>query len=441
MGEADCSTGVLSTMSESSYSLVLCIVVIWPLLLAIPSLYSRLPWPRHLAVMPATLLIIFPADASVEMPRILFGTGFTLDAEVRWILAMSIVVWLLAATAMQSLKHKVAINRATPFFLITLAGSLGVILTSDLVGFFTFSTLMGYGFYGLLLQRCNDELRRIGRLYLMLLVIADLLLFEALLLAASTTGDLHFESVHEATLASSSSHLYMWMVFIGFTFKAGIWPTHLWLTATFRTASLFTTMLLGSVPVAMGLLGMIRWLPLGEHAYSNLGMTMQIIGIISILYMLVRLVINRSLQTLPAWVSVAFTGSFLIALGSGLSNPAMWNQYQHFSYPAIATLGIFMAVLSFTIYWLRDIRISSDNIVQQPKILSLLSGQWLKMIQSRAGDKSIGMQSRWCIPLLKALIRQQHVLDWQKPRGNTAAWSIRITIFVLFILILAWLAG
>lgn len=80
---------------------------------------------------------------------------------------------------------------------------------------------------------------------------------------------------------------------------------------------------------------------------------------------------------MPAWVSVALSGSFLVALGAGLNNPAMWNQYMHFFPPAIATLGIFLAVLTFTINRLYDMRTTSETVVQQPVILRLLTGQWL----------------------------------------------------------------
>ncbi len=427
-------------MNETTYDFTLWMVVAWPLLLAIPALYSRLPWPHHLAILPAMLLVAFAGDTSLEMPRILLGTGFSLDAEVRWILVMTAVIWLLAATVMQSWKHVTIINRATPFFLITLAGNLGVVLTSDLIGFFSFSALMGYGFYGLMLQRSNEEVQRVGRLYLGILVIADLILFEALLLAASTTNDLEFEPVQMAMTGTSSSQFYAWMVLIGFTLKAGIWPAHLWLSMTFRSASVLTTLLLGGVPVAMGLLGMIRWLPLGEHTFFTLGMAMQLMGMTAILYAVIRLLVHRSIKMLPAWVSIATTGLFIAALGTGLTNPSIWRQYEDFTYPFIAILGIFLTALTFTISRLGHSCKPPAHALPQSRILSLLTGEWINVIEKRIGDRYSGLLSRRISPL-KEQILHLRISGWQKTFELTGGWGFRITMFVLIGLMLAWLAG
>ena len=79
-------------MNEEIYGIFLLIVVVGPLLLSIPALHSRVPWPRHLAIIPAVLLVVLPGDASLAMPWLIFGTGFAVDGEVRWILVMSIVI-------------------------------------------------------------------------------------------------------------------------------------------------------------------------------------------------------------------------------------------------------------------------------------------------------------------------------------------------------------
>jgi len=428
-------------MNEKVYGITLLIVVVWPLLLAIPALRSRLPWPRHLAIIPAVVLTVLPGDASLAMPWLLFGTGFAVDGGVRWILLMSVAIWLTAGTAAKSLRPNPADDRATTFFLLTLAGNLGVVLATGLVGFFSFSTLMGYGFYGLLMHAGDEAIRRAGRLYLIFLIVADLFLFEALLLAASTTGgDMQYEVVRQAMAGNSSSRFYLWLALGGFALKAGIWPVHLWLSAAFKSVRRLTTLLLVGVPVAMGLLGAVRWLPFGEHTFSVFGMIIQVIGVAAMLYAALRLFMRAPLKMLPAWGTVLATGLFIVALGTGLAHPAIWRQYEYLIYPFIASLGIFLTALTFAIGRLQDKRQGPDVGLQRVEVLSPWVEGWINVIQRRAKDRLLRLQSHWHSSWLKVIERHQRILDWQKPAVLVGGWSATITMFVLLGLVIAWLA-
>jgi len=240
-----------------------------PLLLAVPALRARLYRPCHFALLPAVLLLTVPAVFSIEVPWLLFGTGLGIDGPGRLLLVMSVVLWASATSLIQAPADQAAHSRLTTLLLLTMAGNLGVILATDLVGYFSFSALMGYGFYGLLVDGGDETARRAGRVYLGFLVLADLLLFEALLIAAATTRDLGFEAVHQAIGQSPASGLYLSMVLAGFALKAGIWPLHFWLPLAFRSTRPAVALLLGGVPVAIALLGMLRWLPAGGPARNH----------------------------------------------------------------------------------------------------------------------------------------------------------------------------
>jgi len=426
-------------MSDDAYGIAFWIVVAWPLLLSIPALHTRLPWPRHLAIAPTVVLSVLPGDASLTLPWFLFGTGFAVDAQIRWILVMAAVVWLTAATVAKSPRRYPAYNHGTIFFLLTLAGNLGAILAADLVGFFTFSALMGYGYYGLLIHESDANVRHAGRLYLIFLIVADLALFEALLIAASTTGDLRFESVRQVMAGASPSQLYIWMALAGFALKAGLLPFHLWLLAVFRSAPFSKTLLLGGVPVAMGLLGLVRWLPVGEYAFSVLGMVVQIFGAVAILYTALRLFSHTPVKLLPAWGAVAITGVFSLALGTGLAHPAAWRQYEYLAYPSITTLGIFLAGLTLATSRLRDTRRHPDLAFQRTEDLSLWVGRRIGVLQQWASNRILALQSLWGTLWMKVEAQCRRIWDWEKPVGFLDGWGVRIIMFVLLGLALAWL--
>ena len=428
-------------MNEDIYSISLLIVVVWPLLLAIPVIRSFLPWPRHLAIMPALVLVVLPGDPYLNLPWIFFGTGFAVDGEVRWILAMSITIWLLAATVMKSPRGGSGYDRETTYFLLTFAGNLGVVLAIDLVGFFSFSTLMGYSFYGLMIHGGNDEVRRAGRFYLIILILGDLFLFEALLLAASTLGNFRYEIVRHVMVMSPFFQFYFWVAFLGFSFKAGIWPAQLWLSGIFKSAPLSRTLLLGGVPVAMGLLGVVRWLPFGEHTFYVFGMVILMMGVAAMLHATLRLFVHASLKMLPAWGTVAVTGLFTAALGTGLAFPAVWSQYKYLAYPFIALSGIFLAVLTFAIGRSQDTCQRPAFASRRAEALSLWAGGWISVIRRWLKDRLPGLQSVWRGSWLVVVEQPQRILDWKKPAFLTGGWSAAITMFVLLGLVLAWLAG
>jgi len=426
-------------MNTETYAVLLLMVVAWPLLLAIPALHFRLPWPRYLAIIPAALLTMLPGEVSLELPWLLFGTGFAMEGESRWILAMSVAIWFAAAAIMRPSKYDFVDQRTTTFFLLTMAGSLGAVLTSDLVGFFCFATLMGYGFYGLLIQNVDEAARRAGRFYLIFLIVADLLLFEALLLAAFVTDDLRFAVVHEAMAGASSAQFYLWMVFISFALKAGVWPAHLWLTVAFSSAGRSTALLLGGVPVAMALLGAVRWLPIGEQDFGVSALIVQGLGVVAVLYAVLKIFTRASGESLPAWAAVAATGLFVVALGGGLAHPALWQQYEFFAYPFIALLAILLATLAYLVGGTSDTKLPVV-VPQRTDVVTQWTVRCIATIQQWIKERLSGIQSHLHTSWLKSTSRCQQIVGRQKPRALRNEWGVRITFFVLLGLAMAWLA-
>jgi len=316
-----------------------------PLLLALPALRSRLSWPCHIALLPAVILLAFPVVSSIELPWLLFGTGLGIDGASRLLVAISVVLWAAAATLLQAPKRQPADDHLSTFFLLTLTGNLGAILATGLVGFFAFSTLMGYGFYGLLVAGRDETARRAGRVYLVLLILADLALFEALLIAAATTEDLGFEAVRQAVARSPSSGLYVSMVLFGFMLKAGAWPLHFWLPLTFHLVRPAVALLLGGVPVAIGLLGMVRWLPLGEVTLPGLGLGIQGVGLAATIYGTVVGLTQSHPRTLLAYAGIVVTSLFVTTLGTGLEWPMIGSVMKGTAHLFILYLGFILAAL------------------------------------------------------------------------------------------------
>lgn len=329
-------------MNGAAGGMLLWLVVAWPLLLAVPAVHTHLPRPRVLALLPAAAWLVLPGEVSQVLPWLVFGSGLAIDGDTRWLLAMSVVVWL--AAALVSPAQATGNGRTTSFFLVTLAGQLGVVLANDLVTFFSFSTLMGYGYYGLVAGDGGDVARRAAGVYLVFMVVADLVLFEALLHVAAEADDLRFSALAGADAATSP--LYLWLVVAGYALKAALWPAQPWLSAVVRSSSRLTVALVGGVPVAMAWLGLVRWLPLGETAATALGATCMALGGAAVAFAGWGLVAHRRTTPALSWVVVAASGAVAAVVGMGLSDPGAWREYRDMVYPAIAAFGVFAASLA-----------------------------------------------------------------------------------------------
>jgi formate hydrogenlyase subunit 3/multisubunit Na+/H+ antiporter MnhD subunit len=205
---------------------------------------------------------------------------------------------------------------------------------------------MGYSFAGLLLVDDDERARRAGRWYLVLLIVADLILFEALLIAGDLTDDLGFATVAGITAPSPSSTFYLWMVITGFTLKAGFWPLHQWLPLAYRSAPPAVALLLWLVPVATGLLGLLRWIPLGTVNDPVLGKLLLATGAGGVVYALAGGLRQPRWQRFPLYLAMLATGATVMGLGIGLVDPATWHRYGALTPVIITTIGLGLMIIT-----------------------------------------------------------------------------------------------
>lgn len=423
-------------MSELHNNL-LWFVVFWPLVWAIPMLNSVLPWPRIIAVVPALVLTMLPGQATVTLPPYLLGRSLATDSGNRWLLAMSVLLWLSSAILGEWRKRQAMREQSHVFFLLTMAGTLGLILATDLIGFYTFSALMGYGFYGLLLRGGHHSALDVGRIYIFSLVLADVLLLEAMLHIGLKSEDLRFETVHQL-MSESASPAYVLLVLLGFGLKAAIWPAHFWLVPAYQVASRPTMILLGSVPVAMGLMGLTHWLPLGDIALWNLGSVVQWLGGMAVLYSGFRLFTVSSLNLIPGWTVILLSGVFMILTGTGLAYPWLWHTYEFLITPLIVFVGLIAGALSL-MFCRRQMPFSPElPLVHR---LDLLSHQ-IELGEKQLENKKLVMMAR-LNALRKAMLTTfpayaDRRTQWQRLSAQANRWSVKIMLFVVLGLILAF---
>lgn len=334
-------------MIDAVMMLLLLAVPGLPLLLTIPAVRHRLNRPILIALIPATVLLFIPGEFAIELPWVLLGSaGVGLDTVSRWWLLMSVITWAVSAGFLRPSTGAETDPRLTALLLLTLAGQLGTVIATNLVIFFTFMTLMGYSFAGLLLIDDDDRAHRAGHWYLVLLIVADIILFEALLMAGGLTDDLGFATVAPVITESPSPAFYYWMVIIGFALKAGFWPLQQWQRLAYGSSRPGVGLLMWSVPVATSLLGLMRWLPPGTINDPVIGALLLASGAGGILYAVTGGLRQTRWQRAPFYPATLATGVAVMSLGIGLVDPALWDQYGALVPAMVATIGLGLMIIA-----------------------------------------------------------------------------------------------
>lgn len=334
--------------------LLLLLVPAAPLLMAQPTLRRGLRWPVQLALLPAIVLLFIPGSLSIELPWVLLGdSGLAFDGLSRWWLAMSIVAWGAASVLLYSsdnAKHGDETQRS--WLLLSMAAQLAAVLAADLFSFFAFSSLMGYAFYGLLAFSANAQLHRAGRVYLVFLVIADLILFESILIVGRSLDDFAFARLAGDSVLSPEASLSLLLAFFGFALRAAIWPLHLWLPGAIAWSRPAIGLCIWIAPVATGLLGMLRWMSLAEVASPRVAVLLLVSGAVAIAYAMIRGLSPQRRQQATAHIIIAASGVVMLALGTALADAGLWQRYAGILPVFIVGVGIGLTLLTIIRAWL-----------------------------------------------------------------------------------------
>jgi hydrogenase-4 component B len=289
-----------------------------PLLLAAGLLPRRIrpiarrfaPW----AVLPGLLaVLLLPAGTVVEIPGLLLGARFGLDPVGRVFLGFTAILWLLAGLYGD---HYLASDPRRPtffgFYLLAMAGNLGLTVALDPIGFIGFFALMSVAAYGLVVHTGDPDAKRAGRVYIALVMVGEVLTFAALLWLV------------EAPPGTVPPAVVMTLVLLGFGIKVGALPLHVWLPLAHPAAPVPASAVLSGAMIKAGLLGWLRFLPLGQVALPEWGVVVVAAGLAAAFYGVVMGLPQRNPKTVLAYSSISQMGLITIPVGLGLALPDLW---------------------------------------------------------------------------------------------------------------------
>lgn len=268
-----------------------------------------LPWMAMPAVFVALLL---PAGVVPTLPAP-GGAGLGLDSTARAFLFAAGTIWALAGWFAGSwLRRDDARVVFCACWLVAMKGNFGLILAQDLLAFYSFFAVMSFSAYGLVIHG-GVVARPAGRLYLAMVMMAEVALLAAISLAAGGSVPT-FASPHEGPLPG------LWLFALGFGIKLGVLGGHAWLPRAHPVAPLPASAVLSGVMIKAGALGWWRVAP-HEAVEPVWGLMLASLGLAGALYGVLAGLPRHEPKAVLAWSSVSQMGLMVVLAGVGLLEP------------------------------------------------------------------------------------------------------------------------
>jgi formate hydrogenlyase subunit 3/multisubunit Na+/H+ antiporter MnhD subunit len=291
-------------------------------------------WLVPPALLPALVVaLLVPSGATLTLDWLLFGMHLGLDATGRIFLLFSTFAWLMAALYARAwLAADPHRARFFGFFLAAAAGNLGVCLAQDAASFYFFFALMTFSAWGLVLHRASPAARRAGTVYIVLAVLGEAALLAALWLIVAE-GGLSLAAAPAVVAGSAWRDAIVALLVIGFGVKTGVLGLHVALPLAYDAAPAPGAAVLASAMIKAGLLGWLRFLPLGV-AMPEWSAVFIALGLAAAFYGVVIGLVQREPKVILAYSSVSQMGLITIGVGLGLTSPAA-------GAPALFTLTLY----------------------------------------------------------------------------------------------------
>lgn len=285
---------------------------------ALPGRARRLPL-TPLAALPGLLAaLVLPLGSRATFSWVLLGLDLHLDSIARPMLALSSILWMAGGTyALGYLKDARRSPSFHAFFLLAMAGNLGLTIATDAAGFYFFFALLSFSAFGLVVFNQTNESWRAGRVTITLTIIGEVALFTGLILMVHQTGDLALAAVASAP----PSGLALFLLVVAFGIKAGMVPVHVWLPLAHPVAPVPASAVLSGAMIKAGLLGWLRILPLGAGDLPGVGMVFIGLGLSGAFAGVAIGLLQTSPKTILAYSSISQMGLMTAGVGLAVALP------------------------------------------------------------------------------------------------------------------------
>ena len=179
---------------------------------------------------------------------------------------------------------------------------------------------MSFAAYGLIVTNDDVSTVRAGRVYMTLVIIGEVLLFTAFVVIAQISGSSFITQWQTLMPAAVTVPL----IILGFGIKVGAIPWHFILPITYSAAPTSAAVALGAAMLNAGLLGWIRFLPLGQTSLPDVGTVLVVLGLLAAFAGALIGIMQTNPKALLGYSSVSQVGLMTVMIGLTLVDHGQW---------------------------------------------------------------------------------------------------------------------
>jgi formate hydrogenlyase subunit 3/multisubunit Na+/H+ antiporter MnhD subunit len=299
--------------------LVAPVVTLLPLLLCLALLGRR--WRPAVitlaAWIPLSALLLLPfSGQQAYFPWLLLGTRLGVDHVSLPFLLLAAIAWTAAGWNARNHLEQPHRTRFFFFWLLAWTGNVTVFLALDAATFYTAFALMSLAAYPLVVHRGTEADYRAGRVYLVMVLIGEAMLIAGLIGVGREAGNVDLQAMDRVWHIDRESALIAYLLAAGFAIKIGVVPLHVWLPLAHPQSPVPASAVLSGVMLKAGLIGWLRFLPVGFAGFELMGNGIIAVGLFTTFYGAIVGLMQQRPKTVLAYSSVSQMG--LMVMGCGL---------------------------------------------------------------------------------------------------------------------------
>lgn len=273
--------------------------------------------------LPALFLALLTEPGwTLQLPWLLLGGLWGMDELRQTFLLLTALLWTVAGVFATGYLKDRHLGRFWVFWVLTLAGNLGLTVAFDVASFYSFFALMTFAGYGLVVHEGTNEANRAGRVYLAMAVVGEMAILAGLLMAFSAAGSLLLAELPAAVASSDRRWLIMLLLLTGFGVKAGLPLLHFWLPLAHPVAPTPASAVLSGAMIKAGLLGWLVTLPIGQVSLPVWANLLVVLGAVGSLGGAVLGVRQMRPKAVLAYSSISQMGLMTLMVAGALASQA-----------------------------------------------------------------------------------------------------------------------
>jgi hydrogenase-4 component B len=209
-------------------------------------------------------------------------------------------------------------KRLGVFYGLLAGGMALVVVAQDAVLFIIAWEIMALAaFFASTAEDDNQQVRQAGWIYIVATHVGTLCLFAMFALWKSSTGS--FALVNSSLLTRHGCDVLFVLAVIGFGFKAGIIPFHVWLPGAHANAPSHVSAVMSGVMLKMGVYGIVRMTSLLPHVQLWWGGSLLIVGALTGIAGIAIAIGQQDIKRMLAYSSIENIGIIMLGIGLALT--------------------------------------------------------------------------------------------------------------------------